>query len=66
VIKLLEWTGERIIPKTIKMMNGMLLEHIARYYFALPYIKGRALDIAKLGGLLYYLALSVEVWNANK
>lgn len=46
VIRLLEWTGERIIPKTMKMMNGMLLEHIARYYFALPYIKGRVLDIA--------------------
>lgn len=46
VIKLLEWTGERIIPKTMKMMNGMLLEHIARYYFAIPYIKGRVLDIA--------------------
>jgi 2-polyprenyl-3-methyl-5-hydroxy-6-metoxy-1,4-benzoquinol methylase len=30
----------------MKMMNGMLLEHIARYYFALPYIKGRVLDIA--------------------
>lgn len=46
MIKLLEWTGERIIPKTMKMMNGMLLEHIARYYFALPYINGRVLDIA--------------------
>jgi 2-polyprenyl-3-methyl-5-hydroxy-6-metoxy-1,4-benzoquinol methylase len=46
VIKLLEWTGERIIPKTMKTMNGMLLEHIARYYFAIPYIKGRVLDIA--------------------
>jgi 2-polyprenyl-3-methyl-5-hydroxy-6-metoxy-1,4-benzoquinol methylase len=46
VIKLLEWTGERIIPKTMKMMNGMLLEHIARYYFATPYVRGRVLDIA--------------------
>ncbi|MBO9130986.1 class I SAM-dependent methyltransferase [Bacillus sp. 165] len=27
-------------------MNGMLLEHIARYYFATPYIEGRVLDIA--------------------
>lgn len=42
----LEWTGERIIPKLMKPMNGMLLEHIARYYFAIPYIKGRVLDIA--------------------
>ncbi|MGE8204860.1 class I SAM-dependent methyltransferase [Heyndrickxia sp. NPDC080065] len=45
-MSLLEWTGERIIPKQLKPTNGMLLEHIARYYFATPYIKGRVLDIA--------------------
>lgn len=39
-------TGERIIPKLLKPTNGMLLEHIARYYFATPYIRGRVLDIA--------------------
>jgi 2-polyprenyl-3-methyl-5-hydroxy-6-metoxy-1,4-benzoquinol methylase len=27
-------------------MNGLLLEHIARYYFATPYVQGRVLDIA--------------------
>lgn len=43
---LLEWTGERIIPKQLKPTNGMLLEHIARYYFATPYVQGRVLDIA--------------------
>ncbi|MCQ6557591.1 class I SAM-dependent methyltransferase [Paenibacillus mendelii] len=43
---MLEYTGERIIPKLIKPMNGMLLEHLARYYFATPYVKGRVLDIA--------------------
>ncbi|RJG21415.1 bifunctional 2-polyprenyl-6-hydroxyphenol methylase/3-demethylubiquinol 3-O-methyltransferase UbiG [Paenibacillus thiaminolyticus] len=43
---MLEWTGERIIPKLMKPMNGMLLEHIARYYFATPYVRGRVLDIA--------------------
>lgn len=42
----LEWTGERIIPKQLKPTNGMLLEHVARYYFATPYITGRVLDIA--------------------
>lgn len=42
----MEWTGERIIPKLMKPTNGMLLEHIARYYFAEPYIQGRVLDIA--------------------
>lgn len=43
---MLEWTGERIIPKQMKPTNGMLLEHIARYYFAAPYVQGRVLDIA--------------------
>lgn len=42
----IEWTGERIIPKRMKPMNGMLLEHLARYYFAAPYAAGRVLDIA--------------------
>jgi len=42
----LEWTGERIIPKAMKPTNGMLLEHLARYYFAAPYATGRVLDIA--------------------
>lgn len=42
----MEWTGERIIPKLMKPMNGMLLEHLARYYFAAPYAAGRVLDIA--------------------
>ncbi|HZG15314.1 MAG TPA: class I SAM-dependent methyltransferase [Candidatus Bathyarchaeia archaeon] len=43
---MIQWTGERIIPKLLKPTNGMLLEHIARYYFATPYIRGRVLDIA--------------------
>lgn len=43
---MLELTGERVIPKLMKPTNGLLLEHIARYYFATPYTKGRVLDIA--------------------
>ncbi|HET7656809.1 MAG TPA: class I SAM-dependent methyltransferase [Bacillales bacterium] len=43
---MLENTGERIIPDLMKPVNGMLLEHIARYYFSTPYIKGRVLDIS--------------------
>ncbi|HEU4962490.1 MAG TPA: class I SAM-dependent methyltransferase [Bacilli bacterium] len=44
---MLEYTGERVIPELMKPMNGMLLEHLARYYFALPYIRqGTVLDIA--------------------
>lgn len=39
-------TGERIIPELMKPTNGMLLEHIARYQFAIPYVKGRVLDFA--------------------
>jgi 2-polyprenyl-3-methyl-5-hydroxy-6-metoxy-1,4-benzoquinol methylase len=42
----MQWTGERLIPKLLKPMNGMLLEHLARYYFASPYARGRVLDIA--------------------
>jgi len=42
----LEVTGERIVPKLMKPTNGMLLEHVARYYFAAPYASGRVLDIA--------------------
>jgi 2-polyprenyl-3-methyl-5-hydroxy-6-metoxy-1,4-benzoquinol methylase len=42
----LDDTGERIIPKNMKPMNGMLLEHLARYYFSTPYASGRVLDIA--------------------
>ncbi|WP_018923317.1 class I SAM-dependent methyltransferase [Salsuginibacillus kocurii] len=43
---MLEDTGERIIPNEMKPSNGLLLEHLARYYFALPYAEGRVLDIA--------------------
>ncbi len=43
---MIEWTGERIIPKLLKPSNGMLLEHLARYYFSAPYASGRVLDIA--------------------
>jgi 2-polyprenyl-3-methyl-5-hydroxy-6-metoxy-1,4-benzoquinol methylase len=43
---MLENTGERIIPEELPITNGMLLEHLARYYFSLYYAKGRVLDIA--------------------
>jgi 2-polyprenyl-3-methyl-5-hydroxy-6-metoxy-1,4-benzoquinol methylase len=43
---MLEYTGERVIPELMKPTNGMLLEHLARYYFALPYVRGRVLDLA--------------------
>ncbi|MEK3853560.1 class I SAM-dependent methyltransferase [Cytobacillus sp. FSL H8-0458] len=43
---MLENTGERIILEEMPVTNGMLLEHLARYYFALYYAKGRVLDIA--------------------
>ncbi|HZG57197.1 class I SAM-dependent methyltransferase [Paenibacillus sp.] len=42
----MERTGERLVPKGMKPTNGMLLEHLARYYFAAPYARGRVLDIA--------------------
>ncbi len=43
---MIEDTGERVIPKLMDPMNNLLLEHIARYQFALPYLKGRVLDMA--------------------
>jgi SAM-dependent methyltransferase len=43
---LLTYTGERVIPELMKPTNGLLLEHLARYYFSIPYIKGRTLDLA--------------------
>jgi 2-polyprenyl-3-methyl-5-hydroxy-6-metoxy-1,4-benzoquinol methylase len=43
---LLQDTGERIIPEKMKLMNMLLLEHVARYSFAIPYMRGRVLDIA--------------------
>lgn len=43
---MLQDTGERIIPEEMKPTNELLLEHLARYYFALPYVKGKVLDIA--------------------
>lgn len=47
---MLDDTGERIIPDLMKPTNGMLLEHIARYYFASEFVKGRTLDIASGSG----------------
>ncbi|WP_100372168.1 class I SAM-dependent methyltransferase [Bacillus sp. FJAT-45037] len=43
---MLQDTGERIIPEEMKPTNGLLLEHVARYYFSTPYVGGRVLDIA--------------------
>lgn len=43
---MLTYTGERVIPEMMNPMNGMLLEHIARYHFAIEYAEGRVLDLA--------------------
>lgn len=43
---MVEDTGERIIPAYMKPSNGLLLEHLARYDFAKPYVRGRVLDLA--------------------
>lgn len=40
------YTGERVIPELMDPMNGLLLEHIARYQFSIDFVKGRVLDIA--------------------
>jgi 2-polyprenyl-3-methyl-5-hydroxy-6-metoxy-1,4-benzoquinol methylase len=46
VNKLLENTDERVIPELMKPTNPSLLEHIARYQFALEYVHGNVLDFA--------------------
>lgn len=46
----LEYTGERVIPDQMDPMNGILLEHIARYQFAAPFLHGRVLDFATGSG----------------
>lgn len=43
---MIEDTGERVIPKLMDPLNPLLLEHIARYQFVLPYLKGRVLDLS--------------------
>ncbi|MDQ0159233.1 class I SAM-dependent methyltransferase [Alkalibacillus salilacus] len=43
---MIEDTGERVIPKMMDPLNPLLLEHIARYQFALPYLSGRVLDLS--------------------
>ncbi|MCG8398127.1 class I SAM-dependent methyltransferase [Bacillus atrophaeus] len=44
---MMTYTGERVIPKLMNPMNMLLLEHIARYQFSLPYARtGKVLDMA--------------------
>ncbi|TCT20372.1 methyltransferase family protein [Melghiribacillus thermohalophilus] len=43
---MLDDTGERVIPEFMDPMNHLLLEHIARYQFALHYVHGRVLDLS--------------------
>lgn len=43
---MVEDTGERVIPEFMKPSNKLLLEHMARYQFALPYVRGRVLDLS--------------------
>ncbi|WP_204502237.1 methyltransferase domain-containing protein [Aquibacillus albus] len=47
---MLKDTGERVIPEKMKITNGLLLEHIARYHFAANYVHGRVLDFASGAG----------------
>ncbi|HLR63478.1 MAG TPA: class I SAM-dependent methyltransferase [Lentibacillus sp.] len=47
---MLKDTGERIIPEYMKVTDEMLIEHVARYFFAVDYVYGRVLDIASGAG----------------
>lgn len=46
VMKLIKDTGERVIPENMDITNDLLIEHIARYHFSVPYVYGRVLDFA--------------------
>ncbi|AST92564.1 SAM-dependent methyltransferase [Sutcliffiella cohnii] len=43
---MLELTDERVVPEKMKLTNGLLLEHLARYHFTIPFLHGRVLDFA--------------------
>ncbi|WP_347861591.1 class I SAM-dependent methyltransferase [Salimicrobium sp. PL1-032A] len=43
---MLEDNGERVIPEFMNPENMLLLEHMARYQFALPHLYGRVLDLS--------------------
>ncbi|ASK62770.1 SAM-dependent methyltransferase [Virgibacillus phasianinus] len=47
---MLKDTGERVIPEKMKITNDLLLEHVARYHFAINYSSGRVLDFASGSG----------------
>ncbi|MFC2947432.1 class I SAM-dependent methyltransferase [Virgibacillus sediminis] len=47
---MLKDTGERVIPENMKITNGLLMEHVARYHFAAEYVSGRVLDFASGSG----------------
>lgn len=47
---MLKDTGERVIPENMKITNNLLLEHIARYQFSIPFAAGRVLDFASGSG----------------
>lgn len=47
---MLQDTGERVIPEKMKNTNEVLLEHIARYHFAIEFVRGRVLDFASGSG----------------
>lgn len=43
---MLEDTGERVIPEKMDITNELLIEHLARYQFAVEFTGGRVLDFA--------------------
>ncbi|SHF72598.1 class I SAM-dependent methyltransferase [Ornithinibacillus halophilus] len=47
---MLKDTGERVIPEKMSILNGLLLEHLARYHFSAHYVYGRVLDFASGSG----------------
>ncbi|ENH97898.1 methyltransferase [Gracilibacillus halophilus YIM-C55.5] len=47
---MIEDTGERIIPENMNITNELLIEHLTRYHFSVPFVQGRVLDFAAGAG----------------
>lgn len=54
-------TGERVIPEKMKILNGLLIEHVARYHFAREYAYGRVLDFASGSGYGSHIIVKSKV-----
>ncbi|YCA10239.1 class I SAM-dependent methyltransferase [Bacillus sp. AK128] len=59
-------TDERVIPELMKHTNPSLLEHVARYQFALEYVRGNVLDFACGAGYGTHMMAKTRKKNIHK